>query len=234
MLRGIYSVANAMEAASRTQELAAENLTHAATPGYRRQGTHFTVAASDGSLEAATQHLPASRTFSHIDTGPVQQTDNPYDLAIIGNGFFALDGPNGTMYTRNGGFQRGPDGQLQTRGGGYTVRGGVNIPADASRIAISADGTVSADGAPVGQIELATIANPDTMRRVGDTLFESATAQPAAQGEIRVEQGYREGSNVQPVQEMVAMMVGMRQYEAAERALRSMSDAIQQNTRMQQ
>src|SRR5262245_16598197 len=105
MLRGIYSVAHAMEAGARTQELAAENLTHAATPGYRRQGTHFTVGANDGSIEAATQHMPASRTYSHVDTGPVQQTNHPYDLAIIGDGFFALQGPTGPIYTRNGGFE---------------------------------------------------------------------------------------------------------------------------------
>lgn len=237
MLRGIYSIASAMEAAARTQELAAENLTHSATPGYRRQGTLFTVGAMDGSIESATQHLPIApnpRTYSNVEPGPLQQTDNPYDVAIVGDGYFAVDGPAGTLYTRNGSFVRGPDGQLQTRGAGYTLRGGVSIPANTYRLDISPDGTVSANGAQMGRLELVTIANPAAMRRVGDTLFESNDAQVAGQGSVRVEQGYREGSNVQPVQEMVSMMLGMRQYEAAERALRSMSDAISQNTRMQQ
>ena len=72
------------------------------------------------------------------------------------------------------------------------------------------------------------------MRRVGPTLFEADAPQTPAADTVHVEQGYREGSNVQPVQEMVTMLLGMRYYEAAAKTLQAMSDAVAQNTRSSQ
>src|ERR1022692_2633637 len=112
MLRGIYSVAGAMEMASRNQEIVAENLTNAATPGYRRQGLLFEVPAnampsSSGDRGARTPagNLPGAANpvgYTHYDPGPLEQTHNPLDIALTGNGFFVVDGPNGPLYTRNG------------------------------------------------------------------------------------------------------------------------------------
>jgi flagellar basal-body rod protein FlgF len=234
MLRGIYSAASAMEASARNQEIVAENLAHVATPGYRRQGSLFDVGMQQDDLAAATQALGNGRNpvgFTHFDPGPMQQTNNPYDLALVGNAFFVVQGPNGPLYTRNGAFERTTNGELQLRGGDGYKLSGVQIPATAGRVDVSADGVIFADGARIGQVQLATFANTDTLRRVGPTLFEGDDPQTPQTGVVRVEQGYREGSNVQPVQEMVSMMLGMRQYEAVEKTLRSIAEAVGQNTR---
>lgn len=237
MLRGIYSAATAMEAASRNQEIVAENLAHVATPGYRRQGTLFDVGVQqDDDLAAATQALGNGRnptSFTNFDPGPIQQTQNPYDFAMVGNGFFVVQGPDGPLYTRNGAFERTPNGELQLRGAdGYRVSG-VQIPATASRVDVSPEGVVYADGSAVGQLQMATFDNNDSLRRVGPTLFAGDNPITPPAGVLRVEQGFREGSNVQPVQEMVSMILGMRQYESVEKAVRAISDAIGQNTRGQ-
>lgn len=237
MLRGIYSVANAMDAASRNQDIIAENLTHAVTPGYRRQGSLFELNAQANDVAAATQNSAKARGYSNFESGPIQQTNHPFDLALVGNGFFVLDGPNGPLYTRNGSFERNASGELRSRGGGYSLRGNggpIRVPPDAAQITVSAEGGVFANGTEIGRLRLATFERPETMRRVGATLFEADNPQTPPAGALRIEQGYREGSNVQPVQEMVSMMLGMRYYEAAERAMRSLSDAISQNTRSQQ
>ena len=242
MLRGIYNVASAMEAASRNQEIAAENLTNAVTPGYRRQGTLFEVNADQGSDVLATSRISANghnvHGYSNFESGPLQQTSNPLDLALVGNsnGFFVVAGPNGPLYTRNGGFERNANGELQTRGGYRLLGNGgsaIQIPQNAAQIAVSADGIVSADGAEVGRLQLAKFERPESMRRAGGTLFDADSPQTPAPGEVRIQQGYREGSNVQPVQEMVSMMLGMRHYQAAEKAISALSDAISQNTRPQ-
>ena len=83
-------------------------------------------------------------------------------------------------------------------------------------------------------MQFASFAQPNAMRRVGGTLFEGGTPETPPPGTVRVEQGYREGSNVQAVQEMVSMMLGLRFYESAEKAMRAISEAIALNTRTQQ
>jgi flagellar basal-body rod protein FlgF len=238
MLRGIYSVASAMETAARNHEIISENLVNATTPGYRRQGLLYESSVAsfvpfEGTTpppETASAQRPPS--YQYFEPGAVQQTGNSLDLAVHGNAFFVVQGPNGPLYTRNGSFERGADGALQTRGGGYRV-GGITLPNDGGTITVAPDGTVSANGASIGRLELATFSDPQSLRRVGPTLFEGGSPQPPSPNSVQVEQGAREGSNVQPVQEMVAMMVGMRIYEAAGKAMQALSDAISQNTKAQ-
>jgi flagellar basal-body rod protein FlgF len=239
MLRGLYNVAGAMETAARNHEIVSENLVHATTPGYRRQGLIFEVTPQ--ATETAPT-APVSRTartptsFVYLETGSLQKTDNPLDVALSGNAFFTVQGPSGPLYTRNGSFQLNAAGQLETRSGGYPVLGQgspLTLPTDTASINITADGTVMANGAAVGRLQLASFANADGLRRVGPTLFEGTDPQTPTPDSVRVEQGYRESANVQPVQEMVSMMVGMRFYEAAQKAMQAMSDAVAQNTRPQ-
>jgi flagellar basal body rod protein FlgG len=240
MLRGMYSAACAMEAAARNQDIVAENLAHVVTPGYRRQGSLFEIDAQPNDLASATQSAPNARNprgYTNFEGGPLQQSSNPLDLALAGNGFFVVEGPDGPLYTRNGGFERSADGNLQTRSGGYRLLGAggpIQVPADAAQINIAADGGVYANGNQIGRVQVATFANPEAMRRVGSTLFTADDPQTPPPGTVRVFQGYREGSNVQPVQEMVTMMLGMRYYQAAEKALSALSDAVAQDTRSQQ
>ena len=105
------------------------------------------------------------------------------------------------------------------------------MPLDTAAITVATDGTVTANGNQVGHIRLATFANPQTLRRVGPTLFEGDAPETPPPNSVRVDQGYREGSNVQAVQEMVSMMIGMRFYEAAGKTMQAISDAVSQNTR---
>ena len=238
MLRGLYSVASAMDAAARNQEIVAENLANVTTAGYRRQGSAFEIGALPDDLESATQSMGNTanpRGFTKFESGPLELTHEPYDFALVGNGFFVLEGPNGPVYTRNGSFVRTETGELRARGSGYAVRGGggpVRIPPEASQVSVSPEGAILVNGSEVAKLELATFDNPETLRRVGSTLFEGDNARTPT--DVRVEQGYREGSNVQAVNEMISMMLGMRYYEAGEKAMRAISEAVALNTRGQQ
>jgi len=241
MLRGLYSVAGALEIAGRNHEVVAENLANIATPGYRRQGSFFDMAqfsvnANPNTPQQANRPAARGSHFTYADGGPLQQTSNPFDLALVGDAYFVLESPSGPVYTRNGSFEIGPGGQLQGRGNGYAVRGQgaqITLPQNVSSIEVAADGTISANGAALGRFELASFAQSDSLQRVGPTLFQGPGAQAPPPGSFRIEQGFKEGSNVQAVQEMVTMMVGMRHYEAAQRSMRAISEAVAQNTRTQ-
>ncbi|HTU22600.1 MAG TPA: flagellar basal-body rod protein FlgF [Gemmataceae bacterium] len=236
MLQGYYSAASGMSGALQNQDVLAQNLAHAPVPGYRRQGQIFSAFVKPQNAPASEEQdhplhgSQVSRIASVFAPGPYQHTGNPLECAIQGNGFFVLDGPNGPLYTRNGQFQVNANSQLVSPGG-YPVSGAdgaLTIPQDAAHLIIGLDGTVTAGNTTIGQLKLASFADPSQLERAGTTLFQAPTnvAPQAFTGSIR--QGYREGSNVQVVQEMVQMIAGMRQYEAAAKSLRSLSDAMQQ------
>src|SRR6185295_1814991 len=98
-------------------------------------------------------------------------------------------------------------------------------------ITVGPDGTVSAGEARVGRIQLASFESPQDLRRAGTSLYDGDGLAQLPPTSARIEQGFKEASNVQPVQEVISMMLGLRHYEAASKALQAISDAISQNTR---
>jgi flagellar basal-body rod protein FlgF len=239
MMSGLYSVGSALETAQLNQELVAENLANAATPGYRRVGMVLAAPpasaapAGEETISTGLQGPRAGTLYTSFTPGMMQHTGNPLDVAIAGEAFFVVDGPSGPLYTRNGAFSLNDQGELLTRAG-LPVRGvgsKIVIPPNTVNISIGKDGTVMADSVAVGQLQLAQFTNPDALRRAGTTLFEGPPPQTPLPGTATVEQGYREGSNVQVVNEMIQMMVGMRQYDAAQRAMRALAESIGHQTR---
>jgi flagellar basal-body rod protein FlgF len=242
MLPGLYSAASALNGFEQNQDVLAQNLANASTPGYRRRGLSFesmSPAARDSAGPQKQGQLSGTRTgkvFSSFEPGHMLYTGNPLDVAVKGDSFFVLEGPKGPVYTRNGGFQVGPKGELQNKSGLPVsgASGRITIPPNVVQISIAENGDVIADKTVVGKLRLAEFTDLKSLTPVGDTLFAADPGVAPLQGKGKVEQGYREGSNVQVVNELVSMIAGMRQYEAAQKALHSLSDAVQQNTRPQQ
>jgi flagellar basal body rod protein FlgG len=261
MISGLYSAATALDNAIANQDAVAENLAHANVPGYRRRGLIF--GTFEQQLQEATAQLatpvppfqprtveaaaesPAAQSlfgaqpllgFTGFEPGQLQHTGNPLDVAATGSTFFVVEGPSGTLYTRNGTFRLNEQNQLETTGG-LRVRGqggSITLPPDASRIAITPDGRVLADNVEIDRLTLANFDDPRVLQRAGTSVFQGPASPPEPEpGTARIEQGYRESSNVQVVNEMVAMLAGLRHYEAADRALRSISEAVALTTRPQ-
>jgi flagellar basal body rod protein FlgG len=241
MIRGLYSAATALNAVSQNQELVSENLANASVPGYRRHGLIFEVLPPESGTAptpagAELRGTRAAGGYTNFDAGPIQYTGSSLDLALSPNVYFVLDGPGGPLYTRNGTFRRSAGGELQSHSG-LAVRGvggrGIVVPPNAAQITVSQDGIVLADNVEVGRLQLAEFRDPSVLERAGTTLFQGPQGPPPQPGTFKVEQGYREGSNVQVVNEMVSMLTGMRYYEAAERALRALGEAVGLNTKPQ-
>ncbi len=228
MIRGLYSAASGMQATSLQQDVTAHNLNHAVKPGYQREVLRF---QASGSLET----LQGPETSLHTDFNPgiLEHTGGKLDVALNGPGFFTIDGPSGPVYTRSGTFQLNGAGQLVTPEG-RTVRGTggpITIPPGAARIEILDDGNVVADGAAVDQLSVVAFQNPQDLRRVGTTYFEAPPNAARSTTGPNVRQGYREQGNTTVIHEMVQMISGLRQFEASQRALRSLGDSIGLTTR---
>ena len=158
--------------------------------------------------------------------GAFESTGNTFDLAIAGEGFFAIQTPQGIRYTRNGAFFRNQNGVLQDiRGYNVLNRQGnqITIPADTSdsRITVSADGSIfiNGDNQPLAQIQVVQFDNRLAVQKQGDNLFAAVNgAQPEpATGEVV--QGMLEKSNVEIVREMVELIHNHRLYEANAKAV---------------
>jgi flagellar basal-body rod protein FlgF len=225
MIRGLYSAATALQD----------------RPGYRRQvlaAATFEQELPAGAAEqpgAAPLGTRAGAVSSVFEAGSYLHTGNPLDVAVRGDAFLVLQGPDGPVYTRDGVLQLTPDGNLQSATGlpVSSGQGKLTIPAGTRQITIGQDGTVSADRAVIGRIQLARFADPSRLRPLNAALFEAPPGVASESNTGTLLQGYRESSNVHVVNEMVSMIAGLRHYEAAQRALRALGDAVANNTRGQ-
>jgi flagellar basal-body rod protein FlgF len=214
-------------------DLLANNLANAATGGYKNDREYYGLYSSEdseNSVDGGTgTTLPVvERQWTDFSPGVLQTTGNPLDVALPNKGFFALKGPNGTLYTRNGSLQILPSGDLGSSDGfpvqgpgGGTIHIGVG-----KNITITPDGSVQQDGQNIGQIGVVDFANTSSLQKVGSTNFENtdprATPQPVTNP--GVQQGKLEGSNVQVADAAMRLVGVMRQFEMLQKAIGISSD----------
>lgn len=254
MIRALYSSSSGMQAQQLNLDTIANNLANVNTTGFKRtrvdfqdllyqtyrapgtagsQGTTIPtgIQVGHGSRPVATQ-----RIFSQ---GDFQQTENPLDLVIEGDGFFQVTRPDGTTgYTRAGAFKKDGTGRIVTSEG-FLLSPAVTIPADAKEITVGSDGTVSVTlagqtaASTVGTLQLASFVNPAGLLSVGRNLFTPTAASgsavvgnPGVTGLGTIAQGFLELANVKVVEEMVAMITSQRAYEANSKAIQTADDML--------
>ncbi len=226
MDRLIYLSMAGAKANMQRQDVLANNLANASTPGFRAELHAFRAVPVQGS--GASTRVYALETTPGYDASPgvIANTGRPLDVAMRGNAWLAVQGLDGTeAYTRGGSLEVGADGTLLTRNGLQVMGDGgpIQVPAN-SEVSIAADGTVSARGAngrntAVGRLKLVTPEAP--MNRGADGLFRAADGELPADATARLQDGALEGSNVSPVETMVAMISAARQFEAQMRMLQT-------------
>ncbi|MEZ5892643.1 MAG: flagellar hook-basal body complex protein [Parvularculaceae bacterium] len=200
----------------------ANNIANSDTAGYRRESFLFS--------EYIQQLEPQDRSISQSNVGgrffdPLQgaltQTNGTFDVAVDGEGYFLVETPRGDRITRAGSFMLDAESQLVTPQG-YRVLGEggspVAIPANASLITIATDGSIAADGNPIGKLGLVT-APATTMAREGDNLFRVDGAITELEAP-KMRQGFIEQSNVNPVLEISRLIEVQRAYEMGQQLLK--------------
>jgi flagellar basal-body rod protein FlgF len=161
--------------------------------------------------------------------GPIAMTGNPFDVAIEGDGFFMVEGPDGPLYTRDGAFSITGEGRVVTADGRAVLNsGGAPIVFDpqGESPAIGRDGAITVAGVEVGRIGVVSFTAPGALSKVGDNLWD-AQDQPPGEFEGVVLQGALEGSNVRPVIELTRLIEISRAYQSAARIV-SNADELRQ------
>ena len=222
-------------------DLMANNAANSSTSGYKADREFYSLyVAPEAQAAGSSTTMPLIESrWTDLTQGPLRPTGNALDLAISGKGFFTVDGPTGTLYTRNGNFRLDPTGKLVTADG-YAVQGASGaVTLEASLpIDISSDGSILQGGQTVGQLSVADFPGARGLLKQGSNYFRAADPQltpPAATG-ASVEQGKLEDSNAGSAQAAISVVGIMRQFEMLQKAAQIGNDmgkqAIEQVARV--
>ncbi|MGE0664429.1 MAG: flagellar basal-body rod protein FlgF [Hyphomonadaceae bacterium] len=205
----------------RRMDVAANNLANVATSGFKADA--LLLEEADGTSAHAEEDPTEIRFVRDIGImhqmaqGPIAMTGNPLDVALEGDGFIMVEGPNGPLYTRDGAFTLTGEGRLVTSDGRAVLSsGGAPIVLDpqGDTPSIGRDGAIRVAGVEAGRIGVASFAAPGALSKVGDNLWDAQGQQPGEFGGV-VLQGALEGSNVRPVVELTRLIEISRAYQSA-------------------
>jgi len=245
----IYIAAAGALACEKRLQIISNNLANANTVGFKMdRGKMELINPADlpsqstqnpADLAASRAHLFWNNFSMYTDhgSGPLKQTDNDFDLALVGQGFFCVQTPDGVRYTRKGDFTLNADGVLVTRNGWPVLGNGGEItinstenPHKYAKFAVDEQGNVAVDGKQVDSLRVVEFAEPNRLTKVGNTLFKPPDA---GAGEIKVEdvkisQGFIELSNVDSVKMMTEMIEVLRGYESYQKIIQSADETYSQ------
>lgn len=215
MSDGIYPTLGRQAGLMREMTVIAQNIANANTTGYRSEGLIFSEhVVKTGRDAPSISFASATGRETRFAQGGMERTGGTFDLAIEGEGYFLVEVDGVPHLTRAGAFLAGADGGVQTMEG-YPVldEGGAPlfVPADARAVFVGRDGTVSADGEPIGKVGVVAPGDPGAMTRHAGTMF--ATQDYAPVEEPAVMQGFLEASNVDPVMEIARMVAVQNAYQ---------------------
>lgn len=222
---GLYAACAALVSRTEALDTIANNLANASTVGYRAQENVFSEVLADTNVNSSALNRAMnsygimSGTTLDISQGALQKTGNDLDVAIQGPGYFVVQTANGPVYTRSGSFQVSAHGQLVTSTGDAVMgdRGIINmVPGPVS---ISADGTISSNGAVTGKLKVVEFPSGTKLTSAGSQYYSAPanTALPAKSSDVR--QGMLESSNVNPITGMVELVTAQRSAEMMQKAL---------------
>jgi flagellar basal-body rod protein FlgF len=198
-------------------DVLANNVANASTPSYKAQSLLFSEYLSPQPGQPVS-FVVTPGTVRDTRQGPLTQTGNPLDIALEGNGYFAVQTPAGVQYTRNGHLQLDAQGELVTSQGYQVLTAAgqpITLPANSGAPTIGADGSVSTRQGSVGQIGIVTFDQPQALAAAEGGLYVTDQApQPATN--TKMSQGMIEESNVQPIIAMTRLMSASRAFGAAQ------------------
>lgn len=249
MLKGLYVAYTGMINEQHRMDTLTNNLANASTVGYKKEGSTsqsfddiLTVKIKDTTF---ADHLPQrlgnnnpgvkiGENYTDFTQGSYRVTGNTYDLALDGEGFFAIEftnkaGETSTMYTRGGQFTLNREGYLVTEDGDYVLdtqnrRIQLNTLLDAE---ISTDGTISQNGRNIARIQVADFADYNYLEKYGETYYRPIEGARMTQSNAQINSGYLEMANVQIVSEMVNLIAITRAYESNQKIIQTYDSSME-------
>jgi flagellar basal-body rod protein FlgG len=246
----MFTAVTGTNAQQKRIDVIAHNLANVGTVGFKRQQAQFEdllyenvrAPAAEGDSPTGLQFGRGTRivaTDHVLSAGSMRQTDSPLDIAIEGDGFFALERLNGDLaYTRNGQFKLNVDGFIVNTSG-LVLQPPITIDENAFNVTVTQDGFVryQLPGSPnqveAGQIQLTRFANPGGLRASGGNLFEESassgtpiTGDPGTDAFGLLKQGTVEEANVNIAEELVGLIIAQRAFEANTRVISAADDML--------
>jgi len=254
MLRSLWTAASGMAAQKFNMDVIANNLANVNTSGFKKSRADFedllyqnlkspgAETSSGGTIPTGIQVGMGTRLVSVqkiFTQGDLQQTSNPTDLAIEGNGFFKILNNGTEYYTRSGSFKRDSEGYLVTSNGDR-LQPEIAIPSNTSTITIDSGGNLTglaSDGSTVtvsGKLALYNFVNPSGLLSAGANRLSKTEASgepiegtPGVDGLGTISQGELESSNIDVVEEMVNMIASQRAYETSSKSIKASDEMMQ-------
>lgn len=232
MSDGIYAALSGAIAQERSLDVVANNVANVGTSGFRGDRLAFQESLSRarvGPTPQSIRYVDISRSQVDMNEGPVQQTGNPLDMALSGDGFFVVETPNGDRLTRDGSFRVDESGVLRHHLGHPLVNAAATdprqrqiiIPPGTTNVTIGSDGTVSSGDLVFGRVRVDTTPNPSTeLRHEGLTLLTpSPGVRTTPATDFSVHQGFLEGANVNAISGMNELINANRSFDAFQRVI---------------
>lgn len=256
MVKGLYTAYTGMIEEMRRMDVMTNNLANASTTGYKKEGTvnqsfddELAIKIKDRSEALPAKKLgdvnlgvKVGETYRDYSQGSFSVTDNPYDLALEGEGFFAIEfrnknGETSIKYTRDGSFTVDQNGYLMTKDGDYVLNanGAANTTGGQANyvridpnqdVTIDRNGVVFQNNLQVGQIGVVDFADYNYLEKYGENLYDVVPGGQLQASNAAVEQGCLEMSNVNIVSEMVDMITITRAYEANQKIITTIDGTI--------
>jgi len=219
-------------------DVLANNMANASTVGFKEDRVfripEVPSPAGDDTSGASPSNLPVNMisdlpvgSFTNHEQGPLKETGNALDMALVGEGFFSVQTSQGLQYTRKGNFVLNADGMLVTQEG-YPVLGksGGEIQISGREIVVGDSGAIVVDGAEVDSLSIVNFADKNGLLKTGNSLYSPLnpddTGEPAEMAVVH--QGFVEGSNVDPIKIMTEMIDVIRGYESYQKVIQSMNE----------
>lgn len=253
MMRSLWTAATGMVAQQTHIDVLSNNLANVNTTAFKKSRAEFEdlmyqTMQIAGTVNAGGNRLPVGMqvgmgvrpvtVHKFFAQGDFQNTGNPLDVAIEGNGFFLVNQNGEDVYTRDGSFKLDNDGKVVTANG-YPLQPEFTVPSETVNVTITEDGHIAAldkggQELASADIQIYDFINPAGLNAVGRNLYVATEASgPAVQGTPgdnqygTLAQGFLEGSNVEMVDEMVGLIIGQRAFEVNSKAITT-SDAMLQ------
>lgn len=232
MVRGIFSSAAGMITQYKKINVLGNNTSNVNTPGFKQSSVSFATFGDEIArrmddntvIGSMPQYVTLDKETADLSQGNFKQTGLNTDLAVSGNGFFAVHDGNGIKYTRAGDFSVDTQGYLALPTGERLIgANGTPLQVGTDNFAVSADGTVSTVAGAVGKINIYASQNNAQVVRRNDGFFNINGSQPA-NGMIK--QGWLEDSNTDVVGNVTEMMAATRSFQGSQQAFQVTDQAL--------
>lgn len=237
MLRGLYTAYTGMRAQQYRMDVISNNIANTNTIGFKKDNVAFETFNQALMLKINDPERPGvqgigtvnfgsqlGKIYTSFEQGTLQETDNPYNVALQGKGFIAVgkmdaQGNLVTKYTRDGAFTVNAQGNLVTKDGYFVLGENGPITLENGTLHISEAGEIFVEGNRIDKLQLVDFSNPETLDKLAGGIYEAKDGTNITEFRGTVIQGFVEGSNVNSIDEMVNMINVMRSYESGQKVI---------------